>query len=72
MNNKVEIEIPHDKIRDAQTITQVQRKAYKDAGVDMSKNDVVGLEDDFKKGKRTITVKGNRKYFNVGRVPWKE
>lgn len=68
--SKVEIRIPHDKIRDSQTLTQVQRRAYKDAGVDMSMNDVVSLDDDFGRKERVIKVKGNIKTFCVGDVPW--
>lgn len=66
----VEIRIPHEKISDTQKITQVQRLAYKDAGLDMSMNDVVSLDDDFGRKERIIKVKGNVKTFCVGDVPW--
>lgn len=67
----VEIRIPHDKIRDSQTLTQVQRRAYKDRGLDMSMNDVVSLDDDFGRKERVIKVKGNKSTFFMGDIPWK-
>ena len=67
---KVEIKIPHDKITDAQKITQVQELAFKSAGVDMHLNEVSKIDDDFKKRERTIQVEKKGSFFQIGRVPW--
>jgi len=58
--------IDHSEIKNPQTITQVQQQKFKEAGVDMHKNEVMSLEDDHKKGKRIISLK-NTKYFDMGR-----
>lgn len=60
-----EIKIPHDKIRDPNKITDVQEKAFKDAGLDMHRNELTGEElvDDFDKGVRVLKIRKPRKYF---------
>ena len=68
----VEIRIPHKDIEKSQEVTAVQRRAYKNAGVDMSFNDVVNLDDDFGRKERIIKVKGNKTTHCVGDVPWHE
>lgn len=62
-----EIRIPHSKIQDSQKITQVQREAFKEHGVDMSVHEVRGIHDNFKTKERVIKVKGPVKYFFLGR-----
>lgn len=70
--SNIEIRIPHKDIEDSQKITPVQRRAYKNAGVEMSFNDVVSLDDDFGRKERIITVQGNKTTHCVGCVPWHE
>lgn len=64
-----EIVIDHELIRNPQTITQVQEKAFKDHGLDMHANEVNEIIDDHKAGKRILKVK-NTKYFTVPDMPW--
>ena len=62
-----EIRIPHSEIANTQTITDVQEKAFKDAGLDMHRDELTGehdgLIDDHEKGVRVLRVKGRTKYF---------
>ncbi len=59
-----EIIIEHDRIRNSQTITDEVEKEFKKHGLDIHKNEIVEMEDDFKKGIRRYKVK-NVKYFYV-------
>jgi hypothetical protein len=61
-----EILIDHKDIADPQTITAVNEKKFKEAGLDMHKNEVDALEDDHKKGVRRLKIR-NPKYFG----PWR-
>lgn len=66
-----EIKIPHADISNSQTITDVQEKAFKDAGLDMHRDELTGehdgLIDDHEKGVRVLRVKGRTKYFFMGK-----
>ena len=66
-----EIRIPHSEIANSQTITDVQEKAFKDAGLDMHHDELTGehdgLIDDHEKGVRVLRVKGRTKYFFMGK-----
>ena len=66
-----EIRVSHADIRDPQKITQVQEKAFKDAGLDMHRDELTGehdgLLDDHEKGVRVLRVKGRTKYFFMGK-----
>jgi len=61
-----EIQVSHEKLSDPQTITEVNKRAFKEAGLDIHKNDVVELIDDHSKGKRIYKIK-NTKFFDMGR-----
>lgn len=60
-----DIVIPHGEIANSQTITDRNIRAFGEAGLDIHKNDVVELEDDYRKGERRLKVR-NVKYFG----PW--
>ena len=62
MSNK-EFRIDHSRITNPQTITDVNRRAFKERGLDLHKNDVKEIIDDNAKGERIIRVKGPVKYF---------
>lgn len=64
-----EIRLRHEDIKDSQKITQVNEKAFKEAGVDMHRHELTGEEliDDHDKKVRILRVKGPVKYFG----PWK-
>lgn len=66
-----EIRIAHKQIRDPNTITQVQEKAFQDAGLDMHRDELTGehdgLIDDHDRGVRVLRVKGRTKYFFIGK-----
>lgn len=66
-----EIRLPHEKISNSQTITQVTKDAFENEGLNIHVNEVEKLQDDFGKGERILQVK-NTKYFSVPRLPWKE
>lgn len=61
-----EIRIPHSEIQDSQTITERQRQAFREKGLDMSKNEVDELVDDHSTKTRILKVR-NVQYFDMGR-----
>ena len=61
-----ELRIPHDEIRDPQSITQRNVKAFRDAGLDIHRQEVVELLDDHRRKERVLKVQ-DRKYFDLGR-----
>lgn len=64
-----EIRIPHSVIADSQTITDVQEKAFKKAGLNMHRDELTGEEliDDHDKGIRILRVQGRRTFIDLGR-----
>lgn len=62
-----EIRIPHKDIQDSQTITKVNEKAFKEAGLDIHVNGVESLDDDHKRGERILRVHKTIKYFFMGK-----
>ena len=66
-----EIRVSHADIRDPNQITQVQEKAFVDAGLDMHRDELTGehdgLIDDHDKGVRILRVKKRTKYFFMGK-----
>ena len=62
-----EIRIPHSEIQDSQTITQVNERKFKEAGLDMHVNGVEALHDDAKTGERVLKVHKTTKYFFLGK-----
>lgn len=62
-----EITVDHDEIKDPQKVTQVNIREFKKKGLDIHLNEVESLEDDFKKKKRILRVKGSTKYFFMGK-----
>ena len=61
-----ELRIPHDEIRNPQTITQRNVKAFRDAGLQIHRHEVVDLVDDHGRKERVLKVQ-DRKYFDLGR-----
>ncbi|MDZ4345291.1 MAG: hypothetical protein U1E51_22975 [Candidatus Binatia bacterium] len=63
-----EIRIEHSKIKDPQKITQVQEKAFEEAGLSMHRDELTHEEiiDDHDKKVRVLKVRGRRKYFFLG------
>lgn len=69
-----EIKIPHKKIRDPHTITEVTENAFKENDLDCHRHEVERLEDDHKAGVRVLQVK-NTQYFcmnhkNYDQINW--
>lgn len=62
---KKELVIPHSEIRNPDTITQRNIRAFKEAGLDMKLHEVDSLEDDHSKGVRVLKVR-KVKFFG----PW--
>ena len=53
----VEIRIPYSQIDNSQTITQRMDRIFKERGLDMSRHEVVKLEDDPGKRVRVLTIR---------------
>ena len=53
----MEIRIPWAKLDNSQTITPVMDREFKKRGLDMSRHEVVKLEDDPDRKERVITVR---------------
>ncbi len=66
MANK-EIIIPHSEIQNPQTITDVNRRAFKEAGLDIHKHDVREMHDDHTRGVRVMKIKKPTRYFFMGK-----
>ena len=65
-----EVRIPFEEINNSQTITENMDKRFKANDVDLHKNEVTDLQDDFKKQERILKIK-NMKFFVIGDVPLK-
>jgi hypothetical protein len=65
-----EIRIPHAEIRDPQTITDVQERAFEAHGLDMHRHEVDELIDDHARGERILKVKTPRMFLTVPDLPW--
>lgn len=53
----MEIVIPYSKIDNSQTITGVMDRIFKERGLDMSRHEVVKLENDPDKQVRVLTIR---------------
>ncbi len=53
----MEIRIPWAKLSNSQTITPVMDREFKKRGLDMSRHEVVKLEDDPDRKERVITIR---------------
>ncbi len=62
-----EIRIPYSQIANPQTITDVNRRAFKEAGLDIHKHDVREIHDDHTRGVRVMKIKKPTKYFFQGK-----
>ena len=61
-----EIRIPFDEIRDPQTITQRNIRAFKENDMSIHHNDVLSLTDDHSRKQRILKIKKVR-FFDMGR-----
>jgi hypothetical protein len=61
-----EIRIKHERLRNPETITQVNENAFKENDLDIHKNEVDELVDDHKRGERIYKVR-KVKFFDMGR-----
>ena len=62
-----EIHIPMDKLRDSRTITEVNRREMKKAGLDIHRHEVVDLIDDHDANKRVLKVRKIGTFIDFGR-----
>lgn len=53
----MEIRIPFSQIDNSQTITGVMERIFKERGLDMSRHEVVKLENDYDKQVRVLTIR---------------
>lgn len=61
-----EFYIPHEKLNDPQTITQVNIEEYRKHGFEFGK-DEADFEEDFKNKRRVIKIKSKPTIFDMGR-----
>lgn len=57
-----ELRLKHDELGNSQTITGIMERKFKEAGLDLHLNDVLELEDDYRKKERVLKIK-TTKYF---------
>jgi hypothetical protein len=57
-----ELRLKHDELGNSQTITQIMEDRFRREGLDLHKNDVLELIDDFDTKERVLKVKTTR-YF---------
>lgn len=62
-----EIRVKHEKIMDNKTITDVNKRLFKERGLDIHTHEVKELIDDHKRGERIMKIKGPKKYFFMGK-----
>ena len=60
-----EIRLRYDEIKDAQTITQRNVRAFLEAGLDIHKNEVDAIDDDDRKQERIMKI-STKKHFWMG------
>ena len=60
-----EIRLRYDEIKDAQTITQRNVRAFLEAGLDIHKNDVDAIDDDDRKQERIMKI-STKKHLWMG------
>lgn len=60
-----EIRIKYDEIKNPQTITQRNIRAFLEAGLDIHKNEVDSINDDDRKQERVMTI-STKKHFWMG------
>jgi hypothetical protein len=65
-----EIRLPFEAIKDPQTITDVQERAFQREGLSMHRHEVDALVDDHDKQERILMVKTPRRFFVVPDLPW--
>lgn len=53
----MEIRIPYDRIDNSQTITPIMERIFRQRGLDMSRHEVVKLEDDPDRRERVLTIR---------------
>ena len=63
---EVEFTVPHSKLQDPQTVTQVNVSEMKKRGFDVHKDEIVKLEDDHDRGVRFYRVRSPRRFFFMG------
>lgn len=64
---KKELRVPHDRLRDPQTITGEQRRAFAERGLDFLRDEVVRHEDDHDRGERVYSVRARRTFVDLGK-----
>ncbi len=65
--SRKEIRLPFAKIRDPQTITEVQEAAFAEQGLNTHHHEVDELIDDHSTQTRVLKVRGPRTFFDMGR-----
>lgn len=60
-----EIKIPHERLKNSQTITDEMERVFAGQGLNLHVHEVEQMDDDFKKRERVLRVK-NTRYFVMG------
>ena len=60
-----DIVLDHKDISDAQTMTSVVEKAFKNEGLDVHKHEVENIDDDFSTGQRRLRIKATQSFLGL-------
>lgn len=63
---QTEIRVPFEKLKDGQTITQVNKRLFKEVDRDLQRHEA-DLIDDHDKKERIYKIDSERKYFFMGK-----
>ena len=63
---QTEVRVPFDKLKDGQTITQVNKRLFREVDRDLQRHEC-SLEDDHDRQERVYKIDGERKYFFMGK-----
>lgn len=66
MASRTEITIPHEKLMDPSTVTQVQSAALAERGFDIHKDEIVTIDEDYSTKKRFLRVRTPKSFFFMG------
>lgn len=58
-----ELKIPHDRIKNSQTITQEMERIFEGQGLNLHVHEVEQMDDDYRKKERILRVKTTKYFF---------
>lgn len=58
-----ELRIPHERLKNSQTITEEMERVFAGQGLNLHVNEVEQMDDDFKKKERILKIKTTKYFF---------